>query len=318
MKKILALLLVCTTFLLTACGKDDKITIGNVIFESTNEWFVEAIAGMEDAAKKLDVNLIETDSRYDVNVERDLIQEQIKNKVNAIVVCPLTVAESGLALQEAINMNIPVVTWNTVVSPPPTAQVVVDNSKLGSATGEYLIEYIKANNIKKLNMLCIINTEFSIGVERCNGFMGAVHPLISNGTINMVADVKGHMYEETCVTVEKMMTENPDINFIWCWNQMTTNATVDTLKKLNRTDVIVAGTDMSIALAREMLSSDNVIAITTQQPYEMGYRAVEAAVKAAQGKSPEKSISIPTITYTKEKPDEIKKYIEDHKKFVKE
>lgn len=317
MRKILALLLVCMTLLLTACGQDEKITVGNVIFESTNEWFVEAIAGMEDAAKKLDVNLIQSDSRYDVNVERDLIQEQIKARADAIVVCPLTVEESGMALQEAVNMSIPVVTWNTVVNPPPTTQVVVDNKKLGSATGEYLIEYMKKNNIPKLNMLAIINTEFSIGIERCNGFMESVRPLISAGAINEVASIKGHMYEETCVNVEKMMADSPDINFVWCWNQMTTNATVDTLKKLNRTDVIVAGTDMSMALANEMLSSGNVIAITTQQPYEMGYAAVEAAVKAAQGKSSEKVISIPTITYTKEKPDEIKKYIEDHKKFVK-
>lgn len=318
MKKLLVLLLMVTTALLSSCGKDDKMTVGSVIFESTNEWFVEAIAGMNDAADKLDVNLVLSDSRYDINVEKDLIQEQIKNKAQAIVICPLTVSESGLSLQEAMNMDVPVVTWNTVVSPPPTTQVVVDNTILGSATGEYLIDYVNKKNIKKLNMLCIINTEFSIGKERCNGFMNAIKPLITNKTITVAAEVKGHLYEEACVTVEKMLTQDPDINFIWCWNQMTTNAAVDTLKKMNRTDVLVAGTDMSMELAKEMLAADNVIAITTQQPYEMGYAAVEAAVKAAQGKSSEKSISIPTITYTKEKTEDVKKYIEDHKKFVKE
>ena len=319
MKKIIMLFLVCSMFLLTSCGKDDKLTVGSVIFEGTNEWFVEAIAGMKDAAAKQDAELILSDSRYDVNVERDLIQEQIKNKAEAIVVCPLTVAESGIALKEASDLGTPVVTWNTVVNPPPTVQVVVDNTRLGAATGEYLGEYIKKNNIQKLTALCIINTEFSIGVERCDGFMKSVQPLVNEKKMEVAFSVKGHLYEETCVSVEKILTERPDINFIWCWNQMTTNAAVETVKKMGRNDIIIAGTDMSMALAKEMLATDaHVIAITTQQPYEMGYRAVDAAIKCVKGEKPEASISIPTLTYTKENPQEIQKYIDEHKKFVKE
>lgn len=317
MKKLLALSLIVLACVLTSCGKDDKITIGSVIFEGTNEWFVEAIAGMEDAAKKANVNLIKSDSHYDIMVERDLIQEQIKSKADAIVICPLTVKESGATLKEAADMGLPIVTWNTVVEPAPTVQVVVDNKILGSDTGKYISQYIQKNNITKLNALLIINTEFSIGLERCNGFKNSVRPLIDSGVMTTAATVKGHLYEETCVSVEKILREQPDINFIWCWNQMTTNAAVETLKTLGRSDIIVAGTDMSMALAKEMLNNDvNIIAITTQQPYEMGYQAVEAAVKAVKGEKQQTSISIPTITYTKENADAVKKYIEEHKKFV--
>lgn len=317
MKRLLILSLILSTLFLTSCAKSDKITVGSVIFESTNEWFVEAIAGMDAAAEKSGVTIKQLDSRYDVNVEKDLIQEQIKNKADAIVICPLTVEESGQALSKAAEIGIPIVTWNTVVSPAPRVQVVVDNRRLGSATGEYLAEYIRKNNISKLNMLCIINTEFSIGKERVGGFKQSVEPLVKSGVINVVADIKGHLYEETCVTVEKMLTSEPEINFIWCWNQMTTDATVDTLRKIGRNDVLVAGTDMSMALAREMTEHDNVIAITTQQPYEMGFAAVEAAVKAVKNEETPGSITIPTITYTVDNKEDIKKYIKTHEEFLK-
>ena len=44
------------------------------------------------------------------------------------------------------------------------------------------------------------------------------------------------------------------------------------------------GTDMSVELAKDMQSEDITLqAITTQMPYDMGYQAVENAVKAVKG-----------------------------------
>ena len=319
MKKLIVVCMALMAMVVGGCGGGDKITVGSVIFEASGEWFVEAIAGMDAAAAKYDVNLVKGDSRYDVAVERDLINEQVKNKAKAIVVCPLTVNESGVALKEVSDMGIPVVTWNTVVKPSPTAQIVVDNKVLGAATGDYLKEYVKKNDIKKLKALYVTDSSFSIGIERCNGFLDSVEPLVAQNILTVAAEVHGHLYEETCVTIEDLLNTQPDINFIWCWNQMTTKAALDTLKRMNRTDVMLAGTDMSMKFAREMLDGNiNLIAVTTQQPYEMGYQAVEAAIQAIKGDKPKETITIPTITYTKENKDKLKEYVETHKKFVGE
>ena len=318
MKKLLAVSAMLVLMLaFTACGKDDKPTVGSVIFEGTNEWFVEATAGMEDAAKAMNVNLAKSDSHYDVAVERDLIREQVKNKVSAIVICPLTVEESGAALSEATKLGIPVVTWNTVVQPAPTSQVTVDAKELGSATGKYLAEYVKEHGITRLKAAYMIDNSFSIAIERCDGFRKSVQPLIDSGVLTVAVETKGHLYEEACVTFEKILKEHPDINFIWCWNQMTTCAAVDVLKREGRSDVIVTGTDMSISLAEEMLGDKvNLVAVTTQQPYQMGYQAVEAAVKASKGEKVQGNIVIPTETYVKSDQKAVQEYIDSHKKFV--
>ncbi len=316
MKKLLVILTAFVMLFSTGCGNDDRMVIGSVIFEGTNEWFVEARAGMQDAAKELNVNLTELDSHYDVHVERDLIHEQVKNKSSAIVICPLSVEESGASTSEAMKMGIPVVTWNSVVNPPPTAQIIVDSAVLGSATGDYVVKYVKDHNIQKLKAAFIIDNSFSIGIERCNGFRQSVQPLITSGIMELVVETKGNLYEQTSVTVEKLLQEHPEINFIWCWNQMSTRAAVDVLKHLNRSDIIIAGTDMSISLAADMIDDKvNLIAITTQQPYQMGHQAVVTAVKAVKGESVEKSIIIPTLTFTRENPDLLKEYIDSHQKF---
>ena len=309
-----ATLLAATVFLVS-CSKESKTVIGSIVFDENGEWFEEAIAGMRDAAKSLDVVLEERNSHYDLGVEKDLVNEHLKNKAKAIVICPLA-EETGRVLLQAKTIGVPVITWNTVVSPEPTAQVVVDSVKLGSATADYLASYIERNNITGLKTALITNETYSVGVARCDGFINTIEPLIQKGAMEIVYETRSELTEETLVNVQKMLKERPDIEFIWCWNQTTLLATMSVLKELGRTDILVAGTDMSVSLAREMLAENGqLLAVTTQQPYKLGYEAVVNAVKAVKNEEIQFSIVIPTITYNKEDADSLKEYIKTHEKF---
>lgn len=74
---------------------------------------------------------------------------------------------------------------------------------------------------------------------------------------------------------------------------------------------------MSMELAKDMQGdSVKLQAVTTQMPYDIGYQAVENAVKVARGESIEKETLIPVKTYVKENQDEITTYIEEHKNLV--
>lgn len=320
MKRFTALfcMLCALSISFSACSRKNKMTIGSIIYNAQDEWFKEAIAGMHDAAKAYNVTLLEASSRYDLTTETDLVREQLKKGAQALVVCPITTEESGHTLAEAEKIGIPVITWNTVVTPPTTSQIIVDSAQLGSATGAYLAEYIRLHSLSSLNAALIIDDSFSIGIERCNGFRAAIKPLTESGTIRIVSEVKSNLTEETKVAVTKLLSEHPDIQFIWCWHQMSLLATIDVLKNLGRTDVIVAGTDMSMSLARDMLSQDvQLLAVTTQQPYSMGYEAVKNAVSAAKKEHVEKTVVIPVITYTKDDIPALEEYTKTHAAFIK-
>jgi len=54
---------------------------------------------------------------------------------------------------------------------------------------------------------------------------------------------------------------------------------------------------------------DNVLQATTgQRPFEIGTKAVEAAVDALQGRPVDKKTSLPGLLLTRAQPDEVRKY----------
>ena len=124
--------------------------------------------------------------------------------------------------------------------------------------------------------------------------------------------------EEGLDITEQILTANPDVDVIWAWNQTSLLGCVAALQNAKNSDIVVMGTDMSVDLAKDMLSSDvKLQAVTTQMPYDIGYTAVENAIKAAKGEKVEKETLVPLKTYIKDNTDEINTYIEEHKDLVK-
>ena len=163
----------------------------------------------------------------------------------------------------------------------------------------------------------ITNESYTIGVARCDGFREAVKTLEEDGSAVVVSEMLAETTEETTEAVGKMLSEYPDIDIIWCWNQTSLLACIDTVKGAGNSDLIIMGTDMSVDLARDMQEdSVNLLAVTTQLPYNIGYKAVVNAVQAAKGEKPDKTIVIPTFTYVKSDTDGVEQYLESHEAFA--
>lgn len=340
MKKKLVLSIICCIVLLTGCTKtntaphvdvdtspitsssndlngNDKIVIGSITMSNDGEWFGEVMAGVKTAAADLGVTLIEQNSNGDLDKEEQIIHQFIADKVNAIVICPITSDRTGTSLLEAENAGIPTVTWNTIVDADITAEVCVDSNALGGDTGTYLTEYVRTYNLSGLKIGMITNESYTIGVARCDGFKESIKSLIKDGSATIVSELLAESTEESTTAVTKMLAEHPDIDLIWCWNQTSLLACIDTVKSKGKSDLIIMGTDMSMNLAKDMQNNDvNLMAVTTQLPYNMGYKAVVNAVLAAKKKPVDKTIVIPTFTYKKADADLISQYIETHQAFA--
>lgn len=334
------LALICSVLLLTGCTgssgaphvdvdispiasaqNDSKgnegLVIGSVTMSSSGEWFGEVIAGMKTAAADLGITLVEQDSNGDLAAEEAQIRGFIKDGVDAIVICPITSDQTGKVLYDAEKAGIPVVTWNTTVDTDITAAVYVDPVALGGDTGDYLVEYIRTYNLSGLKIGMITNKSYTIGVARCDGFKESIEDLEKSGNVSVVSEILAETTEETVTAVTKMLSDHPDLDMIWCWNQTSLLACIDTVKGLEKSDLIIMGTDMSMDLAKDMQEdSVNLLAVTTQLPYNMGYKAVVNAVQAAKGEEIDKTIMIPTFTYVKSDTDGLAQYIETHAAFA--
>ena len=325
MKKKVVSVLMCSAMVLgmampvMAADKDNAdITIGSVIMNNSGEWFAEVMKGQEDAAKDLGVEFSIVSSDNEISKESDNVATFLAQQVDALVISPLSTDGSIAAVESAtIDSGIPVVTWNTTVDTDVTSHVGVVPSELGGNTGKYAAEYIKKNFPDGCKLAIIGDSNYEIGIERCDGFKDALKELIDDSTVEIVNEQDAELQEEGLDITEQILTANPDVQMIWCWNQVSLLGCAAGLENAQRSDIVLMGTDMSVELAKDMLGDSITLqAITTQMPYEMGYTAVENAVKAVKGTDVEKEIMIPTYTYTKENLDEIQTYIDEHQDLV--
>ena len=325
MKKKVVSVLMCSAMVLgmampvMAADKDNAdITIGSVIMNNSGEWFAEVMKGQEDAAKDLGVEFSIVSSDNEISKESDNVATFLAQQVDALVISPLSTDGSIAAVESAtIDSGIPVVTWNTTVDTDVTSHVGVVPSELGGNTGKYAAEYIKKNFPDGCKLAIIGDSNYEIGIERCDGFKDALKELIDDGTVEIVNEQDAELQEEGLDITEQILTANPDVQMIWCWNQVSLLGCAAGLENAQRSDIVLMGTDMSVELAKDMLGDSITLqAITTQMPYEMGYTAVENAVKAVKGTDVEKEIMIPTYTYTKVNLDEIQTYIDEHQDLV--
>lgn len=298
---------------------NSNIVIGSVNMGMNGEWFSEVMNGIKDAGKNLGVTVKMLDSNSDLKLEAQNINSLMNEKIDALIISPISSDETAAALQKVKIANIPIVTWNTTVNTDVTTAVGVDSNALGADTGDYVVEYIKTYNLKKVNMILITNTTYDIGIARCDGFKSAIKDLIDEGIINIIAEDEAETFEAGVSVTEKLLKKYPETDMIWAWNQGALLGCIDVVKTMGNKNIVVMGTDMSMALANDMLDNEvNLQAVTTQLPYNMGYKAVVSAVNAVKGENVDKKVIIPLSTYTKEQTAEIEQYIETHKNLVTE
>jgi len=299
----------------TQSNKD--IVVGSVNMGMNGEWFAEVMNGIRDAGKDLGVTLEMLDSESDLDKEEANINALIEKDVDVMIISPIDSTRTAQSLQKAQEAGIPIITWNTTVNMNVTTAVGVDSTALGANTGDYLAEYIKTNHLTDVNLYLLTNTSYDIGIERCNGFKKSIQDLVDEGIIHIVAEDDYEALEDAAAATEKALKNHSNINMIWAWNQSSLLGAIQAVKAANAKDVIVMGTDMSLALADDMLGDEiSLQAITTQLPYNMGYKAVVNAVKAAKKEEVDKKVLIPLSTLKKDDPETIKQYIENHKNLV--
>jgi ABC-type sugar transport system substrate-binding protein len=307
---------------ITKVGAEDTsanegLVIGSVNMGMNGEWFSEVLNGINDAADDQGVTVKMFDSENDINKEREGIQKLLDEGMDALVISPLDSTGSVEMIKKVKEKGIPVVIWNTTLNYEVDTAVGVNSNALGADTGKYVCEYIKANRIDNVKMIIIDNRNYDVGIARCEGSRSSIRDLRDEGLIDVVAEAPAETFDASVETTGKLIKAHPETTMIWAWNQPSLLGAIEAVKQAKRNDIMIMGTDMSMELAKDMLDEDlNVCAITTQLPYNMGYKSVINAVKAIKGEDPEKTVIIPVETYTKDDKELVERYLDAHKDLV--
>ena len=121
------------------------------------------------------------------------------------------------------------------------------------------------------------------------------------GGVEVLSALSGNNTTDGATKVmEDLLNSFPDqIDIVLCMNDDTAIGAMNACKSANVNDIIIVGFDGNESAVDLVLSGD-LAATVAQQPYEMGYQVVTAAVKAVQGEAVEENVSAPVQIITAE------------------
>ncbi|MBN1542508.1 substrate-binding domain-containing protein [candidate division KSB1 bacterium] len=285
----------------TGEGSDSRYKIAGMVFQE-DQFFRLVRYGMIQAAAAYDAELLQANSLGKPDKEIQLVNTYIARGVDAIVISPLSATASVTALKRAHDRGIVVVTYNsTIEGDIPTSFVESDQRDLGAKTGQAAVRYIqkKLSGKAKIAILAFKSNLPEQSDARTGGFKEQVQQLPG---VQIVAEQDAWMAETAVKKAGDILTAHPDLDILFAANEGGTVGSVMAVKNSGRAGkVAVFGTDVSEQLIDFLLFEDNILqAITGQQPFEIGFKAVEYAVKSLNQEPVETKLALPGVLLSRE------------------
>lgn len=261
-----------------------SIKIGGVMFARDIEYWQLIEAGMKAAAEKDGAPIDVEVSNRNLATESSVVDTFHAKGDNVLVISPYDAKASVATLKKARNAGMTVLQYNTQVDDPVFKYFVgVDNKQLGSAVGKALVRYVDDKLGGKATVGVLAGDTEPGGTDRKNGFLSAL---------------KGHAGIKVATTVTAVgsptdganafntaLQGHPNIDVVWAWNGSALQGAAVSAAKAHR-NVKIFGVDMSSQVAGLMRKpSTPVVAVADQHAYNVGYQAVQDAVKLAKGQS---------------------------------
>ena len=301
-------LLACAAALPAACNRggpagDGRPRVALVLKTLNNPFFIDMQRGAEEAAKRLDVDLLvqAAERETDVDKQMQIIENLIQARVGALAITPSGSREVVPAVGKANEAGIPVVIVDTRLDGKAATDAGVktasfvgsDNYRGGQIIGEFLVK-ASGGNAKVAILEGIPGHD--TGDQRVRGFRDAV-----KGTpgVQVVASQTANWERDQGFTVfQNMLQANSAIDTVFACNDMMALGAIEAIRAAGRTGKIrVLGFD-AVDDARKAIEAGTMAATVAQFPDEMGRVAVESAVKALKGESvpPETGVRIELVT----------------------
>ena len=302
-------LLTVTAWLLTSvpAARAKDITVGAVLMSAETEWFRTIELGAKAAAEKNGAKVLVGNARAQVDTEAQIVDDFVARGVNAIIISALNPTGSVPALKRAVDDGVKLVDYNTAIdSPIMTTFVGVDNTELGAQMGRYIADYIKSNMGGSAKIALITIPKYEAGRQRREGFVAEVSKVPG---VSIVAEQEGEFPDPAANKVETILEGHPETQLIWAANEGGLVGAI-TGARSREGKVKICGTDMSLQVARALLDpKSGLIAVSTQDPYSIGYKATELAISKIKGEQTPAKVLVPLQMFTADKPDEVKAYV---------
>ena len=288
-KKIFALLIgLLVVSMLAACGGDSgdsgKPYIP-VISKGFQHQFWQAVKlGSEQAAEEYGVEITFEGPETEAMVDKQVEMFQTALDKNPVAICLAAVDSKAFEplLQEAKEKGIPVIGFDSGVdSDIPVTTAATDNIAAAALAADKMAELIGGEG----EVAVIAHDQTSrTGIDRVDGFVGKMDSAYPNITVVDVQYGGGDQLKSTDLA-KAIIQAHPNLKGFFGANEGSIIGVLNAVKELGMEgQITVIGYDSGQQQMDAIRSGAQAGAIT-QNPIGIGYKCVEAAVKAANGES---------------------------------
>jgi len=278
-----------------------------VISKGFQHQFWQAVKlGSEQAAADLNVDITfegpATESEVDKQIE--MLQAALAKNPAAICLAALDTQAAIPLLEEAQAKGIPVVGFDSGVdSDIPVATASTDNIAAAALAADKMAELIGGAG----QVAVLVHDQTSrTGIDRRDGFVNRIAEAYPDIEIVNIDYGAGDHLKSTDLA-KAVMQANPDLKGYFGANEGSIIGVLNAATELGKEGLVIIGYDsgaQQIQAIRDGLQSGAI----TQNPIGIGYKCVEAAVKAINGEPVDKVIDTGFFWYdaTNIDSDEIK------------
>lgn len=275
--------------LVASCGRKDRLVIAIVPKSQAPIFWQTVHAGVVAAGREYGVEIRWNGPASEIDFTRqiNIVDDFINQHVNGIVLAP-THGESMVPIVErAAQERIPVTIFDSGINTDKyLSYVSTDNYKGGALAAERLGAVLPAGG--EIAMIGTIPGSVST-TERENGFRDLIGRKFP--ALKIVAFQYGMADRAKSLAVaEDILTAHPDLAGIFCSNESGTVGAVQAAKAKEAVGrVKIVGFDTSTPLIED-LKAGLIDSLVLQNPFRMGYLAVQTIVDRLHGKTPPKRI----------------------------
>jgi len=281
-----------------------KYTIALVMKTLTNPFFVEMEKGARRAETELGINLIVKTGAQETSFEQQItiIEELIKEKVDAILIAPADSVQIIPVLKKAHSAGIVIINIDNQLDPQALEKVGMADTpyvSVNNEQGAYLSAQYVAKQVSTPTQAIILE-----GIPTARNAQdrknGALRAFGENPNIQVVASESAHWKIDEAYTVSaQLFKKYPDVKLAFCANDMMALGLLQYLKESGKTDVLVAAYD-NLDEAKEMIRAGRLQATIDQQAALQAYTGVQLAIRTLQGEKLPAVTLLDVLLVTKE------------------
>lgn len=344
MKKTLAILLVVVlvmSFALVACGQEGDTAsqapaetsasaeepadggdasapadeggvkeVAVLIKATDSDFWQYVLVGAENYAAensdKVHVTTYGPPNESDIDQQVSILEQIISSAPDAIVIASTSSDATVPAIESAVSKGIPVITVdNKVKTDQVSTLLATDNLKGGAAAADTLVEKLQAEGKELKGTVGVIGNMAGVQVleDRDQGFierMAEIAPDIKLlETVYCDADMTKAMN-----AASDQIVANDDLLGFFADNNTVGSGTARAISEKGKENDLVLVAFDSDPEEIKGLTSGAVDALILQDPYGMGYRGVEDALKALAGEKLEAYVDTGVTIVTKDNMDQ--------------